>query len=107
MILCTPNLRSWGSQAEARQPRSVSAKAQLPIEHSRNIIYSADDSAELETHTFSYQWKSSGAGDGGARRTDADDASDGWSEEARQGAGDGVGGEAFCLKYISKERPEE
>ncbi len=31
----------------------------------------------METYTFSYQWKSSGAGDAGARRTDADDASDG------------------------------
>jgi len=56
---------------------AAAAKAQLPIEHSRNTIYSANDSAELETHTFSHQWKSSGAGDAGARRTDADDASDG------------------------------
>jgi hypothetical protein len=94
-------IKLWAASRSRSQPapqrrRRRQRQRRLPIKHLRSTIYSAY-SAELEVHTFSRQWKSSGAGDGGGAARTRTHASDGGARRQRQGGGAGGGGEAFLL----------
>jgi len=88
---------TWLQERYLYPSHAAAAKAQLPIEYSRNTICLA----ELEVHTFSHQWKSDGAGDGGGAARTRTHASDGGARRQRQGGGAGVGGETFSIYLIN------